>query len=175
MVTARDEIVAPVMPSIFSSPLPELQRMGEREQVRTKGVPMQRNIAPLRDGVSLLRLIRVFRREKPDLVHSITPKAGLLSMMAARVARVPVRVHTFTGLISPSRKGLAHWLLKTTDKLTAACATHVIPEGEGVKNDLLRYRITNKPLRVLGYGNVRGVDLDYYQRTDEVAKGFGVA
>lgn len=153
---------------VASSPLPELDSIARREGVRTVGVPMQRKIAPLRDLVSLFRLIAVFRKERPDMVHSITPKAGLLSMMAARVTRVPVRVHTFTGLVFPYAKGVKRPLLWFTDHLTAACATHVIPEGEGVKNDLLSHKVTHKSLKVLGNGNMRGVDLTYYQRTADV-------
>lgn len=96
------------------------------------------------------------------MVHSMTPKAGLLSMMAAWLTRVPVRVHTFTGLVFPTAKGLTQKILILTDRITCACATHVIPEGEGVKNDLTNYRITKKPLKVLGHGNVRGIDLEHY-------------
>lgn len=125
-------------------------------------VPMERHISPLKDLKSLCRLIRVFRREKPDMVHSMTPKAGLLCMMAAWICRVPVRVHTFTGLVFPTAKGLTQKLLILTDRITCACATHIIPEGQGVKNDLIDYRITRKPMRVLGYGNVRGIDLEYF-------------
>lgn len=125
-------------------------------------VPMERHISPLKDLKSLCRLIRVFRREKPDMVHSMTPKAGLLCMMAAWICRVPVRVHTFTGLVFPTAKGLTQKLLILTDRITCACATHIIPEGQGVKNDLIDYRITRKPMRVLGYGNVKGIDLEYF-------------
>ena len=159
----------------LSSPLPELAGIAEREGVRTVGVPMERKIAPFKDLVSLVRLIRVFCRERPRMVHSITPKAGLLSMMAAWAAGVPVRVHTYTGLIFPYAKGWKHWLLRFTDKLTAACATHVIPEGGGVREDLIRFGITRKPLHVLGNGNVRGVDLDYYCCTPEIRQqGLGL-
>ena len=153
---------------VVSSPLPELDSIARREGVRTLAVPMQRKIAPLRDLASLIRMALVFRKEKPDMVHSITPKAGLLSMVAAWLTRVPVRVHTFTGLVFPYVKGVKRPLLWFTDHLTAACATHVIPEGEGVKNDLLSHGVTHKSLKVLGNGNMRGVDLSYYQRTADV-------
>lgn len=96
------------------------------------------------------------------MVHSMTPKAGLLSMMAAWFCRVPVRVHTFTGLVFPTATGLTQKILIFTDRITCACATHIVPEGEGVKNDLINYHITNKPLKVLGHGNVRGIDLAHY-------------
>lgn len=151
-----------------STPDDELCEMAEREGIRVIGVPMHRPIAPLRDLVSLWRLIRVFRRERPTMVHSITPKAGLLSMIAAWVCRVPVRLHTFTGLVFPTATGLKQRILMLTDRITCACATHIVPEGEGVKADLINYNITRKPLQVLGYGNVRGIDLNHYRRSPEV-------
>ena len=163
-LSSHYEIVA------LSSPLPELESIRKREGVRTIAVPMQRKITPFQDLVSLFRLIKVFRQERPDMVHSITPKAGLLSMMAAWLTRVPVRVHTFTGLIFPYEKGWKRRLLMTTDRLTAACATHVIPEGNGIKDDLIRFKITRKPLHTLGNGNVRGIDLRFYVQSEEVLR-----
>ena len=145
-----------------SSPDRRLDEVAEREGVRTVAVPMERHISPLKDLKSLINLVRAFRKERPTMVHSMTPKAGLLSMMAAWMTRVPVRVHTFTGLVFPTATGLTQKILILTDRITCACATHVIPEGEGVKNDLTNYRITKKPLKVLGHGNVRGIDLEHY-------------
>lgn len=145
-----------------SSPGAELDELGSREGVRTAAVAMERHISPWRDLKSLWLLVKVFRRERPAMVHSMTPKAGLLSMIAAWICRVPVRVHTFTGLVFPTATGLTQRILILTDRITCACATHVIPEGEGVKNDLINYKITRKPLKVLGHGNVRGIDLDHY-------------
>lgn len=145
-----------------SSPGVLLDEIAVREGVRTHAVPMERHISPLRDLRSLWGLIKVFKKEKPAMVHSMTPKAGLLSMIAAWLCRVPVRVHTFTGLVFPTATGLTQKILILTDRLTCACATHIVPEGEGVKNDLINYRITKKPLKVLGHGNVRGIDLDHY-------------
>ncbi|MBQ0062175.1 MAG: glycosyltransferase family 4 protein [Bacteroidales bacterium] len=147
----------------LSSPGEELDELGEREQVKTIAVPMQRQISPLKDLVSLWKIYRAFRREKPQMVHSMTPKAGLLCMMAGWMARVPVRVHTFTGLVFPTAKGLKQKMLIMTDRITCACATHIIPEGRGVKHDLLKYKITGKPLKVLGYGNVMGINLEHYR------------
>lgn len=145
-----------------SSPGEQLEEIARREGVRTVAVPMERHISPLKDLKSLWRLIRVFRSEKPVIVHSITPKAGLLSMIAAWIVRVPVRLHTFTGLVFPTATGLTRKILILTDRITCACATHIVPEGEGVKNDLISYRITGKPLKVLGHGNIRGIDLEHY-------------
>ena len=152
----------------LSSPGEEMQAIVEREGVRTITVPMERHISPWKDIVALFRLILVFRQERPTMVHSMTPKAGLLCMVAAWLTRVPVRVHTFTGLVFPTAKGLQRKLLMLTDSITCHCATYIIPEGEGVKRDLLDYGITTKPLRVLGFGNVMGVDMHIYCRRPEV-------
>lgn len=124
-------------------------------------------MSPLKDLKSLWQLIKVFRKERPYMVHSMTPKAGLLCMMAAWLTRVPRRVHTFTGLVWPTATGIGRRILMFTDWLTCAFATHIIPEGEGVKHDLLQY-ITKKPMKVLGYGNVRGVDMERFSKRVEV-------
>ena len=152
----------------ISSPDTDFDALKEREGVRTIAIPMERRIAPFKDFIALFRLLRVFIKEKPDMVHSMTPKAGLLCMIASWMARVPVRVHTFTGLVFPTAKGMTKRLLMTTDRLTCACATHVIPEGQGVLNDLKNNGITSKPMKVLGYGNVMGVDMKRFSRRPEV-------
>ena len=155
---------------LLSSPGHELDEAEEKFGVRGIRVPMERHISFGRDFISLCRLVYVFLREKPAMVHSMTPKAGLLCMMAAWLARVPVRVHTFTGLVFPTATGIKRRILMLTDSLTCACATHVIPEGEGVKHDLLTNGITKKPLKVLGYGNVKGIDMVRFSRQPEVLR-----
>ncbi len=152
----------------LSSPGDLLDEVEQREGVRAIRVDMERRISPIKDLVSLFKIIKVFRKEKPYIVHSMTPKAGLLCMMAAWLTRVPLRIHTFTGLVFPSTTGIKRHILMCTDRITCLCATHVLPEGEGVKNDLQDNHITKKPMQVLGYGNVRGVDMNYYSRRPDV-------
>ena len=154
----------------LSSPGEALEEIASREGVRVIAVPMERHISPVKDLMALIKMIRVFLQEKQTMVHSMTPKAGLLCMIAAWLTRVPVRVHTFTGLVWPTSTGLKRKLLMATDWLTCACATHIIPEGEGVKSDLIAGKITKKPLKVLGYGNVMGVDMERFSRRPEVMK-----
>lgn len=139
-----------------------LRRVAEREQVRVVPLTMQRAIRPFHDLVALWRLYWLFRTERPQIVHSITPKAGLLSMLAAKMAGVPVRMHTFTGLIFPSRTGIMQRLLIQMDRLLCWAATHIYPEGNGVQHDLQYYKITSKPLQVLANGNVNGIDLEFF-------------
>ena len=144
-----------------SSPGEELEEVAAKECVRTIAVHLERHISVFKDFRSLVSMVKVFRNEKPYMVHSMTPKAGMISMLAGWLAGVPVRVHTFTGLVWPTSKGLKRKILMATDWLTCACATHVVPEGQGVLNDL-RNHITKKPMKVLGYGNVKGVDMEKF-------------
>lgn len=150
-----------------SSPGPELERL-RNLGVKVYEVPMERRMAPLKDVKSLWQLISLFRKEIPYMVHSMTPKAGMLCMLAAWLTGVPRRVHTFTGLVWPTASGLSRKILMLTDWLTCACATHIIPEGQGVLDDLKNGGITRKPMKVLGYGNVRGVDMERFSLRSEV-------
>ena len=139
----------------------------EHEEARTKGLrtielPIARHISPWQDLKSLWALYRVLRREKPDMVHSMTPKAGLLGMAAAWLAGVHVRMHTFTGLIFPWRKGLIHHVLKMTDRLTCFFANVINPEGTGVMRQLEEAHVTKKPLHIIANGNINGVDLERF-------------
>ena len=153
-----------------SSPGEELDKVAQREGIRTIAVPMERKISPFKDLVSLFRLIRLFHREKPWMVHSLTPKAGLLAMTAAWICRVPVRIHMFTGLVFPTTTGLKQKILMATDSITCACATNVLPEGKGVKKDLEQFHITSKPLQIIGNGNINGIDLEFFDRTPVVCE-----
>lgn len=152
--------------SLITSPGNLLPRINAQEGLSVTTVPMVRAIHPLKDLASIWRMMRTLRHQRPDLVHSYTPKAGLVTMLAAWLCRVPVRVHTFTGLIFPTSRGLKQQVLIWVDRLICACATHIVPEGEGVKQDLLRYRITLKPLRVIGHGNIAGVDTGHFNPED---------
>ncbi len=145
-----------------TSPGPELDKLRNEDGFHCVAVPMERHISVVHDLASLCCMIKVLRKERPYVVHSMTPKAGMICMLAAWITRVPRRVHTFTGLVWPTATGLKRKVLMMTDWLTCACATHVIPEGQGVLNDLKEGGITHKPMKVLGYGNVMGVDMERF-------------
>lgn len=151
----------------LSSPGPELDALRE-EDFHCIEVPMERHISVFKDMKSLFTMIKMLRREKPQVLHSMTPKAGMVCMVAGWLTRVPVRIHTFTGLVWPTSSGLKRRILMATDWLTCACATHIIPEGEGVRQDLYAGHITRKPMKILGYGNVRGVDMVRFSRRPEI-------
>ena len=100
---------------LLSSPGEKLDRLCNEHDVQGHAVYMYRRMSPFKDLKSLVQLIKIFRKEKPYMVHSMTPKAGMLCMLAAWITRVPRRVHTFTGLVWPTAKGLNKRLLIFTD------------------------------------------------------------
>ncbi len=162
LVKAGNEVVA------VSSPGEWMPSVKALEGVKVIEVPMERRISPFKDLRSLWRLYKVIRAERPDIVHSFTPKAGLLAMMAGSLAEIKIRVHTFTGLVFPTSTGLKKRLLMTTDRVTCSCATHIIAEGQGVRKDLVDAGITRKDVNVLGHGNIRGIDMNWYDRSADV-------
>jgi glycosyltransferase involved in cell wall biosynthesis len=122
-------------------------------------VPVERQIRPFADVKALWCLFNKFRVERPVAVHTLTPKAGLLGMCAAYLARVPVRVHTFTGQVWVTRQGSMRWVLKTADKCIAALATDVLVDSPSQHNFLIQESVVSaKDSAVLGKGSICGVD-----------------
>lgn len=139
-----------------------LQEVSEREGIRVVNLPMERDINLWKDCISLIRMIRLIRYEKPYIVHANTPKGSLLAMLASWWCRIPIRIYTVTGLRFETASGIFRRLLVLMERITCACATKVIPEGEGVKNTLIKNRITKKPLRKILNGNINGIDTAYF-------------
>ena len=157
--------------AVSGGPEERAKEFTEREGIPTILIPhLVRPISIGNDLRALSELIRLFRREKPDIVHANTPKASLLGMVAAWICRVPHRVYLVTGLRFETSTGFMRWLLKTMERITCACATKVVPEGQGVKKTLYREHITSKPMAVLHNGNINGIDLEYFNRTPEVVE-----
>src|SRR5271165_2433639 len=96
---------------VVSSAGADLLAFGEHESVVVHSVAMPRRITPLRDLIALCRLYFVLRGIQPHLVHAHTPKGGLLGIIAAWLARVPVRIYHIHGLPFMTAKGPKRWLL----------------------------------------------------------------
>ena len=134
------------------------------EHVRYLGLKIVREVSVLDDLLTLIALWRLFRREKFQIVHSITPKAGLLAMVASLLAGVPVRIHWFTGQVWATRKGAGRWLLKALDWLLAACATHLLADSPTQRKYLIREGVVRPAqVTVLREGSVCGVDTVRFQ------------
>lgn len=130
-------------------------------------VPIARQISPGADLRALFTLIRHFRTGRFDVVHSVTPKAGLLAMSAARFAGIPHRIHCFTGQVWATRQGLGRRLLKGADRLIAANANHVLTDSHSQRHFLQDEGVIRKGhADVLGHGSISGVDLERFHPDD---------
>jgi glycosyltransferase involved in cell wall biosynthesis len=109
--------------------------------------------------VALWQLWRFFRRSRFDAVHSVTPKAGLLAGIAARLAGVPVRIHWFTGQVWVTRTGFMRRLLKAADRLIATNATHVLVDSHSQRDFLIDEGVVARDrAEVIAAGSICGVD-----------------
>jgi glycosyltransferase involved in cell wall biosynthesis len=134
-------------------------------QARFVEIPIVRQISWFTDLKALATLILLFHRERFDIVHSYTPKAGLLSMVAASVANVRRRLHTFTGQVWVTRVGLLRWILLSCDRITARAATEVLADSVSQLEFLRKNGIVSRHRGiVLANGSVSGVDLNRFSR-----------
>lgn len=141
----------------------EIRDIIKNEQCPHIIVPMTRKITPFRDLSCLFRLISIFRREKPDIVHTHTPKAGLLGMLAAKYCGVKIRIHTVAGLPMMVEKGFKYWLLKQVEKLTYKAANHVWPNSNSLMEFISAQHLVSAPkLKVIGKGSTNGIDLNRF-------------
>ncbi len=130
------------------------------EACRHHIIPMAREIAPFRDLRSLWRIYHLIKKERPDIVHSHTPKAGLLAMLAARMAGVKIRIHTIAGLRYMTVTGFKRKILVLMEKLTGKAATQVWPNSFSLLNYVREQKlVSDKKLSVIGKGSSNGVDL----------------
>lgn len=142
-----------------SSPGTRLERVAREEMIQTVGIEMTRTISPIKDWKALWQLYKLFRKEKPDIVHTHTPKAGTLGIIAARMAGVPYRLHTIAGLPLLEARGAKRKLLNLVEKITYSCATHLYPNSNGLKHIIVESKLTNETkLKVIGQGSSNGVD-----------------
>ena len=143
----------------------EVSHVVKKEGVRHEVIPFTRKITPIHDFICIWKLIRLFRKEQPDIVHTHTPKAGLLGMIAANLAGVKIRIHTLAGIPAMAAEGKRKSLLEKAEKWTYANATEVWPNSQGLYKHVVKEGLTNEAkLRVIGKGSSNGVDLKHYNR-----------
>ena len=138
--------------------------------VQVVSLPMRRRSSPLADVRVLGRLVALFSSGSFQLVHSFSPKAGLLTMIAGRICGVPCRIHTFTGQVWATMQGPTRFLLKAADRCIARCATHVLADSRSQCEFLVTQRvIARERCRVLGEGSVTGVDTRRFQQDSDTS------
>jgi glycosyltransferase involved in cell wall biosynthesis len=147
----------------IASPSLELQQLGEREGVDVVPVAMAREIEPFRDLISLLRLLRLFRHLRPHIVNAGTPKAGLLGMLAARLAGVPIRIYTLRGLRLETCTGWKRHLLIAAERLACNCATSVVYVSHSLRSACEQHGLVNEcKAIVIGKGSSNGVNAEHF-------------
>lgn len=150
-----------------SSPGQALDEVCSREGVRTISLRISRSVTPMQDLLTLWRLFLLLRKEKPHIVHSHTPKAGLLGMLAARLAGVKIRMHTVAGLPLLEERGLYRKLLEWMERLTSGCATNVYPNSAKLALIMRQKRYcAGRKLRLLGNGSSNGIDTAYFRKNE---------
>ena len=162
----------------ISSDKEDLERVGQELGVKTKAIEMTRKITPIQDLKSLWQMYCYLKKEKPDIVHTHTPKAGLIGMIAAKLAGIKVRLHTVAGLPLMETSGVKRKVLNLVEKLTYACATKVYPNSYGLKDFILKEKFCPPhKLKVIGNGSTNGIDTAYFnpalfspQRKKEIRK-----
>lgn len=141
----------------------QFSEIKSREKIELISVNMTRTISPLKDIVALYKLYTFLKKEKPFIVHSHTPKAGTIGMIAAKLAGVPHRFHTIAGLPLLESRGSKRKLLNYVEKITYSCATKVFPNSYGLKEIILENKFTNSnKLKVIANGSTNGIDCSYY-------------
>lgn len=138
--------------------------IADREGVRMEAIEMSRTISLIKDFKALWRLYKFFIKERPEIVHTHTPKAGLLGMLAALFARVPVRLHTVGGMPLVEAKGIKRYVLSLTEKVTYCCAHKVYPNSKGLKEIIIDEGLCQaSKLKVIANGGTNGVNVDFFK------------
>jgi glycosyltransferase involved in cell wall biosynthesis len=149
---------------VVASPGADLDRVARREGVRVRPIPIARAVAPAKDVISLIRLVRLFRKEKPDLVVAGTPKGGLLGTLAARTARVPVTVYHLRGLRLETAKGPLRLVLSTTERLCTRWSDRVLCNSASLRDRFVKLGLgTAERFVIPGAGSSNGVEVGRFR------------
>ncbi|WP_269686376.1 glycosyltransferase family 4 protein [Flavobacterium lacustre] len=140
-----------------------LKKIGVKESVKTFSIEMSRKITPIRDLIAVVQLFLFLKKERPLIVHSHTPKAGILAMVASKCARVPIRLHTVAGLPLMEQIGFKRNILEKVEKLTYSCATMVYPNSKGLYDFIVANKFTEqRKLKMIGNGSSNGIDTIHF-------------
>ncbi len=154
--------------TMISSPGVEVPKLLEQEKCVHIPVVLTRKITPFQDLKSLIHLTRILIKIKPDIVHTHTPKAGLIGLWAAKLAGVPIRLHTIAGLPWVESSGIKRKILIFVEKLTAFAASAIFPNSFVQKKFMESLNIANDKMKVLGKGSSNGINTDHFSINDAI-------
>ncbi len=140
--------------------------VAQREGIKMHAIEMKRTISPLHDLGALWKLYRLISKIKPQIVHTHTPKAGLLGMLAAKMAGVPIRLHTVAGLPLVETTGARRRLLENIERLTYSCAHKIYPNSTGLQRIILENKFCSaEKIKVIGDGSSNGINTKHFTPT----------
>ncbi|GGZ56878.1 glycosyltransferase family 4 protein [Mesonia mobilis] len=140
-----------------------LRVFGKKNRLKVFPLEMTRQITPWADLNALVRLVYFLKKERPQIVHTHTPKAGIVGMLAAKITGVPHRLHTVAGLPLMEATGKKRWLLNKVEKLTYFCATKVYPNSQGLFDFIEKEGFTStEKLKIIGQGSSNGIDTSHF-------------
>ncbi|WP_276373564.1 glycosyltransferase family 4 protein [Chryseolinea sp. H1M3-3] len=140
-----------------------------KDGVRHIAIPFTRKVTPFQDLKCLWRLILEIKKLRPDIVHTHTPKAGLLGMLASWICDVPVRMHTVAGLPLMESSGLKRKVLEISERVTYACAHKIYPNSFGLKKFIQdHFHVPDKKIKIIGKGSSNGIDTVFFDRSPQL-------
>ena len=158
-------------PIMISADGPEREVVIQEQESPHIVLNMTRRITLLQDTKALWQFYKLCRKYKPAIIHSHTPKAGIIAMLGGKLAGVPIRLHTVAGLYTLETKGIRRHILESVEKLTYACATKIYPNSSNLAA-IISSSLYNNPnkLKVIGNGSSNGINTSFFSR-DEMDAG----
>jgi glycosyltransferase involved in cell wall biosynthesis len=153
-----------------SYPDQHVKELELQERAQFFPLPLTRELTPVSDLIALYHTVRLIRKVKPDIVHTHSPKAGIIGMLAAAICRVPLKIHTVAGLPLMEVSGPKRWLLNSVEKVVYGCADWVLPNSKQLQDFIIDSKLITdrRKITVIGKGSSNGVDMDYFTVTEQL-------
>ena len=146
----------------------QLANLEAHEGCKHYELPLTRQITPIKDLLAIWKTYRLIRNLRPNIVHTHTPKAGMVGMIAAWFARVPIRLHTVAGLPLMERTGFTKQILIAVERMTYRFATEVFPNSFGLQNYIFQHISSSTKIKVIGQGSSNGINIHYFSKTEVI-------
>ncbi|GGC09393.1 glycosyltransferase family 4 protein [Dyadobacter sediminis] len=153
-----------------STPDEHVPEMEKSQNAQFFPLPLSRELTPFKDLIALFNTIKLIRRIKPDIVHTHSPKAGVIGMLAAYICKVPLKMHTVAGLPLMEVTGPKRKLLDFVESLTYQCSDWVLPNSQELRQFILDNKLSSNwsKVKVLGNGSSNGIDLGYFSSNPQL-------
>jgi glycosyltransferase involved in cell wall biosynthesis len=145
-----------------------IEALEKQEGCKHYNLPLTRKITPIKDFIAIWKTYKLIRKLKPTIVHTHTPKAGMVGMIAAWFARVPIRLHTVAGLPLMEKEGFIKKILIGVERITYAFATQIYPNSFGLKDYINHHISRSHKIKVIGQGSSNGINTLNFSKSKEI-------